>query len=139
MRYSRRMKTQLAGGLIAGLALFASACSSTSTCSRGEDDVTVEPSPTMVVNGVYCSAPYGGPYQYFPGGRTLHFIHGLGAAPLPPTIWLAFDAERRAEERNPVAIAAGNLAEVVELNDSEIAIKNDTCSDFYIWLCMSTR
>jgi hypothetical protein len=85
----------------------------------------------MVTDGVYYSAPYGGPYQFFPGGRTLHFKHGFGRAPLPPTFRVAFMAEGTAG--NPLAQAAGNMAELVGLDADEIAVKNDTCSELYLW------
>jgi hypothetical protein len=59
------------------LGLASSGCSP-SSCSRGEDATTVEASPDHITDGVYYSAPYGGPYQDYPGGRTIHFMHGLG-------------------------------------------------------------
>ncbi|HEY3255009.1 MAG TPA: hypothetical protein VGJ91_13710 [Polyangiaceae bacterium] len=88
----------------------------------------------MLSDEVYYSAPYGGPYRFFPGGRTLHFKHGLGAVPLPPTFFLAFAAEGTGGD-DPLAQAAGNSAELLALDAQEIAVKNDTCSDFYIWFC----
>lgn len=122
----RRITCTLVG--LSAVALLAPGCSP-SSCSRGEDDATVDASPDHIVDGVYYSAPYGGPYQAFPGGRTIHFMHGLGKVPLPPVFWLAFAASD-----NPVlAISAGNEAELVGLDDQEIAVKNDTCSAFYIW------
>lgn len=99
--------------MLIALAAFSSlscGCSSTSSCSRPEEDVNVEFSPSMLKNGVYYSAPYGGPYQYLPGGRTLHFKHGLGKMPLPPSFWLAFSAEGELKD-NPLAETAGNPAE----------------------------
>jgi len=89
----------------------------------------------MIVDGVYYSAPYGGPYQLFPGGRTLHFKHGLGKSPLPPSFWLAFAAEGQGD--NPLALATGNEAELVGLDADEVAVKNDTCSEFYLWFYAS--
>ena len=86
----------------------------------------------MIRDGIYWTAPYGGPYQFFPGGRTLHFEHGLGATPLPPDFQVAF-APTGAGKDNPVAPAAGNMAELVGLDEHEIAVKNDTCSELYIW------
>lgn len=94
--------------------------------------MTVEFSPEMLTDGVYYSAPYGGPYQFFPGGRTLHFKHGLAKVPLPPTFFLAFAADGKGGD-NPLAQAAGNSAELAGLDEQEIAVKNDTCSEFYLW------
>src|SRR6478735_3625066 len=101
--------------VLSALASMSCACSSPSSCSRPEEDVTVAFSPEMLRNGVYYSAPYGGPYQFLPGGRTLHFEHGLGKVPLPPTFQLAFSAEGSGGD-NPVAAAAGNAAELVGLD-----------------------
>jgi len=120
------------------LASLAAACSSPSSCSRPEEDVTVEFSPEMLTDGVYNSAPYGGPYQFFPGGRTLHFKHGLGRVPLAPAFWLAFAVDGKGDD-NPLALAAGNSAELVGLDDQEIAVKNDTCSEFHIWFQAQAR
>ena len=97
--------------------------------------MTVEFEPSMLTDeGIYYSAPYGGPYQFFPGGRTLHFKHGLGKTPVPSSFsyYLAFEPKGQAD--NPLAIGPGNAAELVGLDDEEIAIKNDTCSEFYLWL-----
>jgi hypothetical protein len=86
----------------------------------------------MLTNAVFFSAPLGGPYQFFPGGRTLHFEHGLGRVPLPPVFWVAFDDEGKGAD-NPLAMAAGNMAELITLDAEQIAVKNDTCTDLYIW------
>jgi hypothetical protein len=116
---------------LSALGFTSSACSP-SSCSRGEDATTVDASLDHIVDGVYYSAPYGGPYQAFPGGRTIHFMHGLGKAPLAPVFWLAF-SDGAAGDNPALAISAGNEAELVGLDDKEIAVKNDTCSAFYIW------
>jgi hypothetical protein len=127
-------KVLSSAGLTLALALSAlsSGCSSVSSCSRPEENVTVEFSPSMLTNGVFFSAPFGGPYQFFPGGRTLHFKHGLGAVPLPPTFWVAFAEEGKGGD-NPLAVAAGNMGELLTLDAEEIAVKNDTCTELYIW------
>ena len=131
------MRVEFLGGFrtlvaLGAISLLSFGCSSTSSCSRPEEDVTIDFSPNMITDGVYYSAPYGGPYQFFPGGRTLHFKHGFGKVPLPPTFWLAFRPEGSAG--NPLAQAAGNMAELVGLDADEIVVKNDTCGEeLYIW------
>lgn len=62
---------------------------------------------------------------------------GLGkrlqpGSPLAPVFWLAF-SDGAAGDNPALAISAGNEAELVGLDDKEIAVKNDTCSAFYIW------
>ena len=123
-------------GVVFGLSfsvLATAGCSSASTCSRGDDETTVEASSEQIADGIYYSAPYGGPYQAFPGGRTIHFMHGLGKVPLPPVFWLAFSSTATKDNNPALALSAGNEAELVGLDDKEIAVKNDTCSDFYLW------
>ena len=131
MMNGRLVRVAIVLGLSA-LGLMSSGCSP-SSCARGEDATTVDASPDHIIDGVYYSAPYGGPYQAFPGGRTIHFMHGLGKVPLPPVFWLSF-GEAATPTSNPyLAVATGNEAELVALDDKEIAVKNDTCSHFYIW------
>lgn len=116
------------------LALSTLACTSTSTCSRGEDMTTV--TDGIVDGNVYHSAPYGGPYAHFPPARTITFEHGLGTTPYAIQLWVAFS------DHGTLAPSAGNISELrgpdgtpqSALNDQTISVYNDTCSDFYLWV-----
>jgi len=139
MPLSRPLQTLCAS--VALLSLCAG-CSSTSTCSRDPDEQTRSWKDGVFVGNTYKSGDYGGPYIYFPPARTLTFDlcegrkdgsndclpNGKDFEPLPPQIWLAFSPN------GTLAPSAGNesLLEVLETN--KIAIKNDTCAEFWVWL-----
>ena len=123
--------------LLAAAALSSVACQSvTSTCSHDADLVTVSASEGVVEGKTYRSSNFGGPYQYFPPNRTISFEHGLGVIPNPPQLWVAFTAT------GTLAPAAGNMAELrgadgdrePALDETRIAVHNDTCTDFYLWV-----
>ncbi|MEP7049639.1 MAG: hypothetical protein ABJB12_04770 [Pseudomonadota bacterium] len=123
---------------VAGLGVVLSACSSTSTCNRDEDAITVPKTDAIIdaAAGSYLSAPYhdpnkplvGTPYAYFPPARTITFEHDLGVMLLPDVPQLAFS------DHGSVAPSAGNEAITVHIDENSFSIKNDTCSDFYIWV-----
>ncbi|MET0791879.1 MAG: hypothetical protein ABW061_10195 [Polyangiaceae bacterium] len=123
--------------LLALTALSSLACqSTTSTCSRDTDLVTVLPPDGIVDGKTYRSSNFGGPYQYFPPNRTISFEHGLGVIPYSVQLWVAFSSE------GTLAPAAGNMAELrgadgdsePALDQTRIAVHNDTCTDFYLWV-----
>ena len=145
-----------------GLAALAAGCTSASSCPRDTPDgVTIRTG--AITGNTYFSAPYGGPYTHFQPATTVTFEHHLCAGPpsdgaagtagvleptagaageagapasvgsshcvvSPPQIWLAF------RDTGTVAPSAGNESILVDLNPTSLAIKNDTCSDFYVWL-----
>ena len=118
-------------------AVAASGCSSTSTCNRDPDSTQVCNGQGKSAQNFWFSSAYHDPakslssgetgYQYFPPARTITFQHNLGSVPFP-VITLAFD------DNGSIAPTAGNQAIVECMDDNVIQIKNDTCSDFYIWL-----
>ena len=121
---------------LALLALSASACT-TSTCSRDADYSTVAlgDNGSSVEGNVYYSSPVGGPYAFFPPFRTITFEHGLAAIPYAVQFWLAFSAH------GTLAPSAGNMTELSDdgglprpLNDQNIRVYNNTCSEFYLWV-----
>jgi hypothetical protein len=122
----------LAVGLSAvGLALSCAGCSSTSSCTRDPDTYTV--SDGLVIGNTYISAPndaqHRGPWAHFPPARTLVFEHHLDGVPYQIAIWLAF------QPVGALAPSAGNLSiRQVTTDDSTIAIKNDTCSEYWAWV-----
>ena len=114
-----------------GLALSCANCSSTSTCTRDPDTYTV--SDGLVIGNTYISAPndaqHRGPWAHFPPARTLVFEHHLHGIPYQVAIWLAF------QPVGTLAPSAGNLSiRQVTTDDSAIAIKNDTCSEYWAWV-----
>ena len=81
---------------------------------------------------IYYSAPYGGPYAYFPAFRTITFEHDLMTQYFAPQFWLAFSAY------GTIAPSAGNITELRvdddgghhALTPDTISVYNNTCSDF---------
>lgn len=114
-----------------GLALSCASCSSPSTCTRDPDTYTV--SDGLVIGNTYISAPndaqHRGPWAYFPPARTLVFEHHLDGVPYQIAIWLAF------QPAGTLAPSSGNLSiRQITTDDSAIAIKNDSCSDYWAWV-----
>ena len=123
-------------------ALSSSGCTNTSSCSRGTDATTVDFNPSTLVGNIYVSSPDGGPYTFYPGGRTVTFKldHHLGEAPYDVQFLLAFSSD------GTLAPSSGNMTELVPepadagpdagispaLNSEGIRVYNDTCSDFYL-------
>lgn len=111
---------------------------STSTCNRDADGTEVQSDAGLQGRGSWASAPYhdpaiklmGEPYQYFPPARTITFWHNLGSLP-HYEISLAFS------DNGSLAPTAGNQALIECMDDHVFQVKNDTCSDFYIWVTLS--
>lgn len=123
--------------LLAALGAVLAGCSSTSTCNRDADALSVCNAQGESGPNAWFSSAYHDPgkalssgetgYQYFPPARTITFHHHLGSNPIP-TVTLAF------YENGSLAPTAGNQALFECMDDEVIQIKNDTCSDFYIWV-----
>jgi len=119
------------------LALSCAGCSFTSSCNRAEDTVVI--TTGKVYGNTYISAPndsmHRGPFAHFPPARTLEFVHGLPYWPPDIAIWLAF------QEEGTLAPSAGNssllLRPTTAEDDKMIRIKNDTCSEFWVWVVAS--
>jgi len=120
----------LALGLVVA-ALANAGCSSTSSCSRDADTAEVTEG-WQVFGNTYISAPNDsknrGPWAYFPPARTLIFEHHLPGIPYQIAVWLAFQPE------GTLAPSAGNLSIRQFSDDTQIAIKNDTCSEYWAWV-----
>ncbi|MEO8903882.1 MAG: hypothetical protein ABI488_16315 [Polyangiaceae bacterium] len=130
--------TRCACGALAalGVALLTAGCQ-TSTCDRGEDATLVRTGDGRTGTNTWFSSPYYDPsmprskgdtgYEYLPPARTITFQHGLGSLPIV-AITLAFN------DNGSLAPTAGNQAIIECMDDQVVQIKNDTCSDFYIWV-----
>ena len=132
----RSLRVELRALLVVCAALVSGGCN-TSTCDRGEDSLTVTNDQGHRAPGSWFSANYEDPgqplnagdqgYQYFPPARTITFEHDLGSIP-EPVVTLAFD------KNGSLAFTAGNQSLIECMDDQVILIKNDTCSDFYIFV-----
>jgi hypothetical protein len=137
-------------GAILALAGTSVGCSSTSSCSRAEDKIdvygyvnadrtvfsSVEPAGLSVDGGTLSSAELEKlpPYTYFPANRSVVFHIGLLDTPSDINIYLSF----REERSKTVAPCAGNQCLIRKYNKDEIVVRNDTCSEFWVWLTAST-
>jgi len=74
------------------------------------------------------------PYTYFPANRIIKFHVGLVAIPTAINVYLSFSPYRD----RTVAPAAGNQSLIRRYNQDEIVLRNDTCSEFWVWLTAST-
>jgi hypothetical protein len=109
----------------------------TSTCDRAEDGLTVTNLEGVHGDNTWFSAPYHDPnrpledaaYQYFPPARTITFVHDLDSLPVYG-ISLAFS------DHGSLAESTGNSGIVECMDDHVFQIKNDTCSDFYVWVTL---
>lgn len=146
------MNRRAAFALGASLALAAASvgCSSTSTCNRDADTldvygqvnadrtqyVSVQPAGQAADGGPLSNEELLmlEPYTYYPANRSVRFHVGLVATPTAYTISLAFLGDRDIS----IAPCAGNQCVIHKLNQDEIVVKNDTCSEFWIWLTAST-
>ena len=113
------------------LALSCAHCSSSSSCIGEPDTDTI--ADGIVIGNTYISAPndaqHRGPWAHFPPARTLVFEHHLEGVPYQIAIWLAF------QPFGTLAPSTGNLSiRQLTTDDSTIAIKNDTCSEYWAWV-----
>ena len=144
-----------ARGSLAVLAIVAWAgtsvgCSSTSTCSRDEDTLdfydgyvtpdrtlysSVKPAGTAADGGQLSNTELEAlpPYTHFPANRSIVFHIGLIDTPTDINIYLSFSPLRD----KTVAPAAGNQSLIRRFNKDEIVIRNDTCSEFWVYLTAS--
>ena len=122
--------------LIAATALLVAGCN-TSTCDRAADSLVVHSCEGVTGTNSWFSAPYRDPtvpltptdsgYQNFPPARTITFEHNLGSVPIP-VITLAFN------NNGSLATSAGNESLIECMDDKIIQLKNDTCSDFNVFV-----
>jgi hypothetical protein len=80
--------------------------------------------------GVWESVPWKGqnaPWIEFGPRLTVELEHTLGYEPRVVLVYLAFDPEG-----TDPALAAGDLARVVEVTDTTVSVKNDTNATYYI-------
>ena len=134
----------LIAALVGALALVSSACTQTSSCDRDEDLIHVQASDGVIDRNTYYSSKFGGPYLYFPPARTYDielggFKDSANPNALPSVqFWLAFSPQ------GTLAPSAGNMTELrvadadadheLALTSDRISVRNNTCSDFYLWV-----
>jgi hypothetical protein len=134
--------------LLLALALSSAGCSSVSSCNRDEDKIdvygyvnadrtvftSVEPSKLEAADGGTVPSPGSEPsFAHFPTNRIVTFHVGLIAFPTDIQVYLSFSPDGDAT----VAPAAGNQSLIRKRSKDQIVLRNDTCSEFYVWLTAS--
>ena len=144
------MRVALRNSATLGLALLAAAvalpctgCSSISSCNRDEDHIDVsgfvnaDHTVFSSVDPEQLEPTDGGTFPsftYFPANRIITFRIGLIGYPTTITPTLSF----RPEGDATVAPCAGNQCLIRKRSKDAITLRNDTCSEFWVWLTAST-
>ena len=139
------------GAAMLALAAASSACSSTSTCSRDEDHIdvwdgfvnedrtmysSVDPEKLQLLVGGKLPEGVPGPppsFTHFPANRVITFHIGLRDIPVAVP-YLSFSPDGDAT----IAPCAGNQCLIRKRTKDVVVLRNDTCSDFYVWLTATT-
>jgi len=73
-----------------------------------------------------------GPLLPFEGGTMLRIRHGLGLKPKIVQVTLSFTERPLEAYKGGYSQAAGNQAIVLRNDEEEVAVKNDSCANYYI-------
>ena len=108
-----------------------------SACGLPTGDVFVYPADapelsdaSVDAEGVWESAPWPAPgiaWLPYPGRATVEVEHGLGRVPRLVEVYISF-----AEDGSESALAAGDLARVISVDASTLAIRNDTNAQLFV-------
>lgn len=100
------------------------------------DQPPVTNSVGTTVDGIYQSSSWEpNDWVDFPPGISVRFEHGLGET---PRLWHAYVATTREGDGSNLVLASGSEAELIEIDDEAVTIKNGTCVDFFVVLVAMT-
>ncbi|RYE93754.1 MAG: hypothetical protein EOO75_03670 [Myxococcales bacterium] len=114
-------------------------------CETSQCNVSVEANPAADFRGglvlyrpgdedkqdpIYVSSSPGGDHLNFNAGAQYRIFHGLGACPMHIEGWVSFS--RTGVDGGNEARPAGNMFEVVDVNDESFTVRNDTCGDYWL-------
>ena len=105
------------------------------TCSRPDNEVPRDYKGGTVDNGVYMSADWDGEWLHFFGGAHYRIFHQLGERPRSFQVYLSF--ERFGLRDATVAHAAGNQAEIKEIDVTSVRLLNGSCADYWLMFVAS--
>jgi len=83
-----------------------------------------------VEGGLYMSSAWTGPLLYFPGGMRYSIEHKLGQVPRFWQFYLSFD--QAGTETGVISPAAGNQAELRDINDQMLEVVNGSCAEYWL-------
>ena len=78
----------------------------------------------------YESSPPNGTHLNFYGGSQFKVFHGLGGRPGNVQLWVSFSQE--GIDGGNEASPAGNMAEVLDVNDQFILVHNNSCANYWL-------
>ena len=82
--------------------------------------------------GVYETSPSDGAFLPFEGGTVWHLHHGLGRVPTSVQVYTSFAENPNQTFAGGSSPGAGNETLVLDVDDQNVVVKNDTCSGFYL-------
>jgi hypothetical protein len=138
----RQPSTHLTIPLLLALAATMSLCAAGTGCGRAPpgtlfDFPTDAPELALAsfdpLSGVWESAPWtGASWLPFPGQVQVRVAHSLGRIPRVVMVYLTFrEVPLGGDLDAPPALAAGDLARVIEVTDTTITVWNDTNGDYF--------
>lgn len=133
--------SELALPLFASLALLAAGCEQ-SGC-----DTSLDGNPPVDFRGgklltdaagakVYVTSLADGEHLNFAGGARYRIYHQLGGTPTLVQPWVSFSPT--GTKGGNEAVPSGNMAEIIEINDQYVQVRNNTCGDYWLRLVASS-
>ncbi len=86
---------------------------------------------------IYETTPRDGEWLHFPSYRRFKLEHNLKTTAYTPFILIAFSSHPVAsisDASDDVAIASGDVAVIEKIGDNSMIIRNDTCSEQYLYV-----
>lgn len=97
------------------------------SCDIDIENATAETySDGVAASGVYMSSGWDGERLAFGGGALLVLEHHLGVTPRSIQVWVSLEPD------GPLAPAAGNQSELVDVSATSLTLHNTTCSDYWL-------
>jgi hypothetical protein len=101
-----------------------------------DDQPPVTSSVGTTDGGIYQSSSWSSvDWVDFPPGISVRFEHNLGET---PRLWHAYVATQREGDGSNLVLASGSEAELIDIDDEAVTIKNATCVDFFVVLVAMT-
>lgn len=92
--------------------------------------------------GTYETTAYDGEWLHFPSNRRFAFKHGLGTTNYSIAAAFVSFSSRPApagdENATDISQAAGDMLIIEKRDASELVVRNDTCSDLYLYVKLRT-
>jgi hypothetical protein len=85
---------------------------------------------------IYETTPFDGEWLHFPTYRRFSLVHHLHTTDITPIMWVAFSSNPIPldGDAGDVALASGDVAIIERIDPDAIQIRNDTCSEQYLYV-----